>query len=78
MPYFAQHPKVELCANLRLSFQDLDKDDYIPAPFKQASPEEVHQLHKTAIAVRKEKEKARGKKLGAEGFEAEHSGEILF
>lgn len=58
--------------------QDLDKDDYIPPPFKQASPEEVHQLNLKQVAERKAKEKWRGKKLGQEGFEMEHGGEVLF
>ena len=66
-------------ANLAsLALKDLDKDDYIPPPFKQASPGEVHQLNVKATAERKLKEKTRGKKLGAEGFEMEHGGEIVF
>ena len=58
--------------------QDLDKDDYIPAPFKQASPEEVHQLNVKHVAERKHKEKGKGRKLGEHGFEMEHGGEVLF
>ncbi|MCJ1329393.1 SM-like, degradation of cytoplasmic mRNAs and positively regulates transcription initiation [Thelotrema lepadinum] len=63
---------------LMLGEIDLDKDDYIPPPFKQASPGEVHQLNVKATAERKSKEKSRGKKLGREGFEMEHGGEIIF
>jgi len=57
---------------------DLDKDDYIPDAFRQATPEEVHQLTKQQIATRKKVEKLRIKKLGALGFEVEHAGEVLF
>ena len=58
--------------------QDLDKDDYIPEPFKQASPEEVHQLNNKFNEERRRKEKGKTRRLWEHGFEIEHSGEILF
>ncbi|KAL8949669.1 MAG: hypothetical protein Q9222_004249 [Ikaeria aurantiellina] len=58
--------------------QDLDKDDYIPEPFRKATPEEVHALTKRKNQETKRSDKTRQAKLQALGFEAEHSGEILF
>ncbi|KAK4694690.1 hypothetical protein P7C71_g2932, partial [Lecanoromycetidae sp. Uapishka_2] len=58
--------------------QDLDKDDYIPEPFKKVSAEEVHALQREETKSRKKTDKARAKKLQGLGFEAEHSGEVLF
>lgn len=58
--------------------QDLDKDDYIPGNFREASAEEVHHLTKQQMNSRKKSEKLRIKKLGALGFEVEHAGEVLF
>ena len=58
--------------------QDLDKDDYIPEPFRKVSAEEVHALKIKQTQDRKQPDKIRAKKLQELGFEAEHSGEILF
>ena len=60
------------------ALQDLDKDDYIPAPFQPASPAEVHQLTIRKAEERKERERKKQRKLGEHGFEVEHSGEVLF
>ncbi|KAL8789512.1 MAG: hypothetical protein Q9213_001125 [Squamulea squamosa] len=57
---------------------DLDKDDYIPEPYRQASPEEVHALTVRKNQNTKRSDKVRQAKLQALGFEAEHSGEVLF
>ncbi|KAL8679102.1 MAG: hypothetical protein Q9186_004597 [Xanthomendoza sp. 1 TL-2023] len=57
---------------------DLDKDDYIPEPFRKASPEEVHALTVKKNQDNKRSDKTRLAKLQALGFEAEHSGEVLF
>lgn len=72
--------------SLRISFtgmssskkQDLDKDDYIPEPYRKASPEEVHALTVEKNKNTRRSDKIRQAKLQALGFEAEHSGEILF
>ena len=61
-----------------LTLQDLDKDDYIPPPYRLAPAAEVHRLILQQAAERKDREKRRQKKLGEHGFEMEHSGEILF
>lgn len=58
--------------------QDLDKDDYIPEPFRKVSAEEVHALMVEEQKEKKKKEKIRAKKLHRLGFDIEHSGEILF
>ena len=58
--------------------QDLDKDDYIPEPYRKASPEEVHALTVERNKNTRRSDKIRQAKLQALGFEAEHSGEILF
>ncbi|CAL8580456.1 hypothetical protein XPA_006179 [Xanthoria parietina] len=57
---------------------DLDKDDYIPEPYRKASPEEVHALTVERNKNTRRSDKIRQAKLQALGFEAEHSGEILF
>ncbi|MCJ1338617.1 SM-like, degradation of cytoplasmic mRNAs and positively regulates transcription initiation [Bachmanniomyces sp. S44760] len=57
---------------------DLDKDDYIPEPFRKASPEEIHALSVKQTAEKKRSDKVRKSKLEQLGFEVEHSGEILF
>ncbi|MCJ1472078.1 SM-like, degradation of cytoplasmic mRNAs and positively regulates transcription initiation [Lambiella insularis] len=57
---------------------DLDKDDYIPEPFRKASPEEVHALSVAQNVERKKGEKLKEKRLGELGFEVEHTGEILY
>ncbi|KAL6717439.1 hypothetical protein ACLMJK_005354 [Lecanora helva] len=57
---------------------DLDKDEYVPAPFQKVSAEEIHALR---VGEQKEEErsaKVRAKKLKQLGFEAEHAGEVLF
>ncbi|KAM0801434.1 hypothetical protein BDR22DRAFT_804660 [Usnea florida] len=57
---------------------DLDKDDYIPEPYRKVSPAEVHALTVQANNEKKQVEKVRAKKMQKLGFEVEHSGEILF
>ena len=57
--------------------QDLDKDDYIPEPYRKASPEEVHQLHLKEMQESKRSDKTKQSKLKELGFEVEHNGEIL-
>ncbi|MCJ1438779.1 SM-like, degradation of cytoplasmic mRNAs and positively regulates transcription initiation [Xylographa pallens] len=57
---------------------DLDKDDYIPEPFRKASAEEVHSLSVARKAERKKGEKVKEKRLGELGFEVEHTGEVLY
>ncbi|KAF2214905.1 hypothetical protein CERZMDRAFT_57422 [Cercospora zeae-maydis SCOH1-5] len=57
---------------------DLDKDDYIPEPFEQATAEKVFQLKKQEDKDRKKSDKVRHKKLAEFGFEGENSGEIIF
>ncbi|CAF9924399.1 MAG: hypothetical protein GOMPHAMPRED_003621 [Gomphillus americanus] len=61
-----------------LTIQDLDKDDYVPPPYRLAPAAEVHRLIVQQVAERKDKERRKQKKLGGHGFEVEHSGEILF
>ena len=58
--------------------QDLDKDDYVPAPYRKVSAEEAHALKIKQTQEKKQPDKIRAKKLQELGFEAEHSGEILF
>ncbi|MCJ1350101.1 MAG: SM-like, degradation of cytoplasmic mRNAs and positively regulates transcription initiation [Icmadophila ericetorum] len=57
---------------------DLDKDDYIPEPYRKAPPEEIHSLSVAEKIERKSKDKVRQARLADLGFEAEHSGEVLF
>ncbi|KAI4139140.1 MAG: hypothetical protein L6R39_006456 [Caloplaca ligustica] len=57
---------------------DLDKDDHIPEPFCKASAEEVHALTVRKNQAAKRSDKVRQTKLQELGFEAEHSGEVLF
>ena len=61
-----------------ITLQDLDKDDFIPEPFRKASPEEVHALTVKKNQANKRGDKLRQARLQALGFEAEHSGEVLF
>ncbi|MCJ1264192.1 SM-like, degradation of cytoplasmic mRNAs and positively regulates transcription initiation, partial [Lobaria immixta] len=56
---------------------DLDKDDYIPEPFRKATAEEVHALSRQEAQERKRSDKTRQVKLQELGFEIEHAGEIL-
>ncbi|KAI4186288.1 MAG: hypothetical protein L6R41_003588 [Letrouitia leprolyta] len=58
--------------------QDLDKDDYIPEPFRKATAEEVHALAVKKNQATKRTDKVRQARLQELGFEAEHSGEVLF
>lgn len=57
--------------------QDLDRDDYVPPSFQQATVDQVFELHKQEQAQKKKQEKIRHKKLAAYGFEGEHSGEAI-
>ncbi|KAI9368596.1 putative small nuclear ribonucleoprotein [Aspergillus egyptiacus] len=57
---------------------DLDKEDDIPANFTKAPFKEVFELKKKEDNERKTGDKKRNSKLQGLGFEAEHSGEILF
>ncbi|RMY64666.1 hypothetical protein D0863_09654 [Hortaea werneckii] len=56
---------------------DLDKDDYIPEPYKQAPVEQVFALKKTEEVEKRRLDKRRNKKLAEHGFEGEHSGEAI-
>ncbi|KAI9760242.1 MAG: hypothetical protein M4579_001755 [Chaenotheca gracillima] len=56
---------------------DLDKDDYIPEPFRQTSPEHVFSLQKKEQEERKRTNKSRNERLQALGFEGENMGEVL-
>jgi U6 snRNA-associated Sm-like protein LSm1 len=55
----------------------LDRDDYVPPTFQQATVDQVFELHKQEQAQKKKQEKIRHKKLAAYGFEGEHSGEAI-
>ena len=57
--------------------QDLDKDDYIPEPYRKATAEEVHALHKKELQTRKHWDRVKQRKLQELGFEVEHTGEII-
>jgi hypothetical protein len=57
--------------------QDLDKDDYVPPPFEQASVETVFALKKAEDAKRKKMDRSKQKQLAAFGFEGEHHGEAI-
>ena len=56
---------------------DLDKDDYVPAPYEQAPVERVFALKKTEDQERSKADKKKHKKLAAFGFEGEHAGEAI-
>ncbi|KAI9836903.1 MAG: hypothetical protein M1819_001068 [Sarea resinae] len=56
---------------------DLDKDDYIPAPFERAPIEQVFALRKKEQLDRKRTDKARHAELLKLGFEGEGAGEII-
>jgi len=62
---------------LRICWQDLDKEDRIPEPFRQASANEVHAASVQESRARKHSDKVRQSKLQQLGFEVEHTGEIL-
>jgi len=57
---------------------DLDKDDYIPEPYKKASAEEVHTLVVREAEERKKGVKRKQAALGEMGFEVENMGEVLY
>jgi len=57
--------------------QDLDKDDYVPEPYQQASVEKVYALKKEEDSTRKKADKTKQRKLAALGFESEHQGEAI-
>ncbi|KAL5003465.1 hypothetical protein BDV10DRAFT_155086 [Aspergillus recurvatus] len=57
---------------------DLDKEDDIPPNLIKAPFKEVFELKKKEDSERKSHDKKRNNKLQGLGFEAEHSGEILF
>ncbi|PGH00021.1 U6 snRNA-associated Sm-like protein LSm1 [Blastomyces parvus] len=63
---------------LLLGEVDLDKEDDIPTGYRQAPFEEVFALKKQEDNERKKGDKRRSAKLQTLGFEAEHSGEVLF
>ncbi|KAL2377967.1 hypothetical protein RJ035_007582 [Blastomyces gilchristii] len=63
---------------LLLGEVDLDKEDDIPTGYRQAPFEEVFALKKQEDNERKKGDKRRNTKLQTLGFEAEHSGEVLF
>ncbi|WPH04170.1 small nuclear ribonucleoprotein (LSM1), protein [Acrodontium crateriforme] len=56
---------------------DLDKDDYVPPPYEQASAEKVFELKKEEDMKKKKFDTKRHKKLAQEGFEGEQSGEAI-
>ncbi|KAA6415137.1 MAG: small nuclear ribonucleo (LSM1) [Lasallia pustulata] len=56
---------------------DLDKDDYIPEPYRKGTAEEVHALFLQEAQARKRSDKVKQAKLQELGFEVEHTGEIL-
>ncbi len=58
--------------------QDLDKDDYVPEPYRKASSMEVEALSFKESQDRKRSEKKKQTKLQELGFEVEHAGETLF
>lgn len=59
------------------SLQDLDKDEYIPEQYSQASPEEVHALSTKEGQDRKRLDKITQTKMQELGFEVENIGEVL-
>lgn len=60
------------------TMQDLDKDDYVPQPFRKVDAEELHTMQSQQKQEIKETDKKRAKRLADLGFEMEHSGEVLF
>ena len=57
--------------------QDLDKDDYVPAPYELVSAEEVFGMKKREDTGRKRRDERRLERLRGEGFEGENIGEVL-
>jgi U6 snRNA-associated Sm-like protein LSm1 len=65
---------VRLCCHLSTfthNTQDLDQEDAIPEPFREASFKEVEDLQKKEAEKRKKKEKSRAALLRRHGFEGE-------
>ncbi|KAF2096812.1 Sm-like ribonucleoprotein [Rhizodiscina lignyota] len=63
---------------LMLGEIDLDKDDYVPEPYREESTNVVDALHRKEIKEQKDKEKSTRAKLQAFGFEGELAGEVMF
>ncbi|KAL9103392.1 MAG: hypothetical protein Q9163_001568 [Psora crenata] len=57
---------------------DLDKDDYIPEPYRQVSEVRAYELQKAENEGRQMLDKKKAKRLHELGFEVEHAGEALF
>ncbi|RDW90451.1 uncharacterized protein DSM5745_02226 [Aspergillus mulundensis] len=68
----------EPCSPRHDRADDLDKEDDIPPNLVKAPFKEVFDLKKKEDNERKTNDKKRNNKLQGLGFEAEHSGEILF
>ena len=62
---------------LRARLQDLDKEDNVAAPYREAPADEVKKLAAEHAARRKRTDKSHSKRLGLEGFEVEAAGEVL-
>lgn len=59
--------------------QDLDKDDYVPAPYEKGDVEEVFAIYKQELDDKKAKDKAKQMKMKDLGFvEGETGGDALF
>lgn len=56
---------------------DLDKDDYIPEPYREAPVELVKSLYRKEQGERARQDKGRHGKLQALGFEGDNAGEAL-
>ncbi|TKX24062.1 U6 snRNA-associated Sm-like protein LSm1 [Elsinoe australis] len=58
---------------------DLDKDDYVPAPYEKGDVEEVFAMYKQELDDKKAKDRAKQKKMKDLGFvEGETGGDALF
>jgi len=53
---------------------DLDKDEYVPEPYREAPVEKVYALKTEEDAERKRSEKSKHKKLAEMGFEGDFAG----
>ncbi|KAF1989074.1 Sm-like ribonucleo protein [Aulographum hederae CBS 113979] len=56
---------------------DLDRDDYIPEPYKLTNQRELHKICKEETIQRKKREVRRARKLRKFGFEGDNGGEGL-
>ncbi|KAI9885994.1 MAG: hypothetical protein M1823_002216 [Watsoniomyces obsoletus] len=56
---------------------DLDKEDDIPEPYREAAPEVVMRLYKKEQEDRGRKEKSKRRKLQDLGFEGESAGDMV-